>query len=94
MTQGILQQFEFYFRNIIREELSRFIPPAQTIAVKKDRPITTKELCEHLGVTEPTVRRWKKKGAIPYFTIGSAVRFHLSDVIASLEKKKSVKRNS
>lgn len=51
-----------------------------------DRPITTKELCAHLGVTEPTIIRWKKKGKIPYFRIGSAIRFNLKEVLKSLQK--------
>jgi excisionase family DNA binding protein len=92
MNQGIFQQLDDYFRNLIREELTRYIPQTTPAVEKQERPVTTKELCEHLGVTEPTVRRWRNKGVIPYFTIGSAVRFHLTDVIKSLEKRKSSKR--
>ncbi len=51
------------------------------------KPISTRELCEHLGVTEPTIIRWRKKGLIPFFQIGSAVRFDLPKVIAALEKR-------
>jgi excisionase family DNA binding protein len=51
-----------------------------------EKPITTKELCEYLNITEPTVIRWKKKGKIPYFRIGSAIRYNLKDVLKSLEK--------
>jgi excisionase family DNA binding protein len=52
-----------------------------------EKPITTKELCAFLAITEPTVIRWKKKGKIPYFRIGSAIRFNLKDVLKALEKK-------
>ena len=61
--------------------------PGSPTAILKEKPITTQQLCEYLGITEPTVLRWRKKKKIPFFTIGSAVRFNLSDVIQSLEKK-------
>lgn len=51
-------------------------------------PICTKELCKFLGVTQPTISRYMKKGVIPYFTIGSAIRFDLDKVIAALENRK------
>ena len=51
------------------------------------KPITTKELCEFLGVTGQTIIRWKKKGKIPFFRIGSAVRFDLDKVLKALEEK-------
>ena len=50
------------------------------------KPITTKELCAFLGITEPTVIRWRKKKKIPFFRIGSAIRFNLKDVLISLGK--------
>lgn len=53
----------------------------------KSKPVTTKELCEFLAITEPTVIRWRRKGKIPFFTIGSAIRFDLDKVLKALEKK-------
>ena len=55
-------------------------------ATSPEKLVTTQQLCEHLGVTEPTVLRWRKKGKIPFFEIGSAIRFNLSEVRKSLEK--------
>jgi hypothetical protein len=54
-------------------------------------PITTIELCKFLDVSEPTIARYRKKGLIPFFTIGSAIRYDLNKVIASLENKKKAK---
>lgn len=51
-----------------------------------EKPITQKELCSYLGVTQQTVIRWKKKKKIPFFTIGTAIRFDLQDVLKSLGK--------
>ena len=45
------------------------------------------ELCKRLGITEPTVIRWEKKGKIPSFHIGSSVRYNWHEVINSLEGK-------
>lgn len=50
--------------------------------------IDTRELCKRLNVTEPTIIRWRKKGAVPYFNIGSSVRFNFEDVIDALKAKK------
>lgn len=43
--------------------------------------ITTKELAKHLGVTEMTILRWRKKG-MPFKKIGPyMVRFDLDEVM-------------
>ena len=47
--------------------------------------IGTKELCSRLGVTEPTIIRWRKKGKIPWLQLGSSVRFNYPKVIEALE---------
>jgi excisionase family DNA binding protein len=52
-----------------------------------EKPITVRELCQFLGVTEPTVIRWRKKGKIPFIQIGSRILFQKSKVIAELEKQ-------
>jgi excisionase family DNA binding protein len=57
-------------------------------------PVNTKQLCEFLGVTEPTIIRWRKKGKIPFLQIGSSIRFNLPAVIAALEVKKKVQRST
>lgn len=49
------------------------------------------ELCKRLNITEPTAIRWEKKGAIPFFRIGSAIRYNWPKVIEALENKKGKK---
>jgi len=56
-----------------------------------DKPVTQSELCEFLGVTEPTILHLRKKGKIPFFLVGTAVRFLLPQVLSALEKTKYVK---
>lgn len=78
------------FRAVVREELAAGYS-SQNCNTTNSKPLTTKELCEHLRVSEPTIIRWRKKKVIPYFTIGTAVRYHLGEVIAALEAKKENK---
>ena len=84
VRQLFRQELETYFENKNRNNSG---------SSKNEQPITTKQLCVFLGITEPTVIRWRKKGKIPFMQIGSSVRFNLSSVIAALEvsKKKGVK---
>ena len=60
--------------------------PAEVVQMKSNKPITMLQLCEHLGVTEPTILRWRKKGKIPFFKIGTAIRFNLTEVLKALHK--------
>lgn len=75
--------FTAIIEDAVVKALSR-IESSKEREVNMERPITTKELCEYLGVTEPTVLRWRNKGKIPFFTIGSAVRFNLAEVLKAL----------
>ncbi len=77
-------------RELFRQELERYFSSnelKQSSNVQTEQPITTKELCEFLGITEPTVIRWRKKGKIPFMQIGSSIRFDLTAVLAALEVK-------
>jgi excisionase family DNA binding protein len=89
-TQGALQEL---IDNSIRSAFEKLDTTSISNQRENEQPITTKQLCEFLGITEPTVIRWRKKGKIPFLQIGSSIRFNLSSVIASLEvsKKKGVK---
>lgn len=69
----------------VKEVLDEMQPTIKESATLT-KPVTTKELCDFLRITEPTVMRWKKKGKIPYMNIGTAVRFDLYKVLAALEK--------
>jgi hypothetical protein len=51
-------------------------------------PISTKQLCNFLNVTEPTIAKYRRKGIIPFMLIGSAIRYDLSRVVAALDKNK------
>ncbi len=81
-------------RQLFREELETYFGNVNQNNVepsKNEQPVTTKQLCDFLGVTVPTVIRWRKRGKIPFMQIGSAVRFNLPAVLSALEVKKKDK---
>lgn len=43
-------------------------------------------LCGILGITEPTLIRYKKAGRIPHMSIGGAYRYDVQEVIDALKK--------
>lgn len=52
-----------------------------------EKPVNTQELCEFLGITEPTLLRMRKQKRIPFIQIGSCIRFDKAAVIKALENK-------
>jgi excisionase family DNA binding protein len=51
-----------------------------------DKLITEAELCKFLGVSAPTLIRWRKKRKIPFIRIGTCVRYNLVAVLKKLER--------
>lgn len=76
-------------RQLIREEMAATKPISEQPS-PATKPINQRELCTFLGLSEPTVIRWRKKGLIPSMQIGSAIRYDVNSVIKALEigKKK------
>jgi excisionase family DNA binding protein len=56
--------------------------------VKPVTIIDTDQLIEKLGVTRPTIQRWRDQGRIPYIQVGQVIRYDLDKVIEALENKK------
>ncbi len=71
-------------RQLIRDELAVSAPVLEQ-PKPTTKPINQRELCTFLGLTEPTVIRWRKKGKIPFMQIGSAIRYDVNTVIQALE---------
>ncbi|MFH1356761.1 MAG: helix-turn-helix domain-containing protein [bacterium] len=51
--------------------------------------MTVKEVCEFLNISKSTVYRLKDCGELPFYSIGSAIRFDEADLVKFLEKAKS-----
>jgi excisionase family DNA binding protein len=56
-----------------------------------EHPIDTKELCKRLAITEPTAIRWRKRGKIPFMSIGSSIRYDWQAVLTALQAQKKGK---
>ena len=50
--------------------------------------LDTDQLMAKLGVTRPTLSRWRKENRIPFIQVGSVVRYDLDKVLEALENKK------
>ena len=88
LTQIPVNELLDKVREVIREEICANVENNNNTHTGA-KPITQKELCKFLGITEPTVLRWRKKNKIPFFHIGTAIRFNLSDVLKSLKNEES-----
>lgn len=64
-------------------------PGATPVIIEK--PVSTKEICDFLSITEPTLIRWRNKGKIPFIKIGSNIRYNKAEVIKALEVKNNTK---
>lgn len=53
-----------------------------------DEIIDGKELMKRLGISEPTLIRWRKKGKIPYIQLGATIRYRYQSVLEALEVKR------
>jgi len=49
-----------------------------------EKPIAGKELCAYLGITAPTLIRYRKKGKIPSLKIGCKILYNKDDVVKAL----------
>ena len=70
------------FREIVRQEISA--SPKQANEVLEEC-ITGKELCAYLGISTPTLIRWRNKGKIPFFEMGGVIRYDKRKVSKALE---------
>ena len=51
--------------------------------------LSTKELSEYLGLSIPTLQRWRLTGqGIPFSKLGGAVRYDIQDVNAWVDEHK------
>ncbi len=63
--------------------------PGQENITGNEKPITGKELCAFLGISAPTLIRYRKKGRIPSIKIGSKILYNRGDVVKALDNKKN-----
>lgn len=74
------------------KEINQRIKNGDIAAIpEQENPIDTKELCKRLAMTEPTIIRWRKKGKIPYLSVGSSIRYDWNAVLNALKQTKKRK---
>lgn len=50
--------------------------------------LDTDQLMAKLGITRPTLSKWRKEGRIPFIKVGAVVRYDLDKVLEALKSKK------
>lgn len=78
-------------RQLFRQELENYFEKHNQPTPENgtnEQPISTKQLCDFLGICEPTAIRWRRKGKIPFLKIGTRILYQKSAVLAALENKK------
>ena len=82
-----LAEFKEIVTNCLKEQLDNQKPEPP----KEDKFITTNEAIKILGVSKPTLHKWKTEGLIPFHRIGSRIRFNKSDLIDAVQLCKKYK---
>lgn len=62
-------------------------PTCQSIEI-----INRAQLCDRLGITEPTAIAWEQSGKIPSFRIGVNVRYNWGNVLTAIGAKTKKKK--
>jgi excisionase family DNA binding protein len=82
----------------LARDIARIVGPLVEDAVRKalprqmepERPgknwLTNAEAMDYLGLSRPTLARYRKSGTLPYAKVGGNVFYRLSDVEALLEQ--------
>ena len=81
-------EFQELLEGAINVAIEKKFKLIQSHNIQSEQPVSTKEICAFLGVTEPTIIRWRSKGKIPFLRIGSRILYQKSNVLAALQNKK------
>jgi excisionase family DNA binding protein len=81
-----IHQFKDEMAKMIREQLESGSFENQDS--KSKTILDTDQLMAKLGVTRPTLSKWRKENRIPFIQVGAVVRYDLDKVLEALESKK------
>jgi transcriptional regulator with XRE-family HTH domain len=79
------EQLEQFTRNLLEQYANLHHPVSDQ---PRSEVLTEDELSERLKISVSTLARYRKKGKIPFITVGDCIRYDLQRVIASLSKNK------
>lgn len=74
--------------NIERIMIDLKHPEANKAENQQKTILDTDQLMEKLGVTRPTLSKWRKENRIPFIQVGAVVRYDMDKVLEALESKK------
>lgn len=84
LTQIPITELINQIRDVVRQE---FLSSSQA-TTEQPEIICGKELCNRLGITGPTLIKWRQKNKIPFLIIGKSIRYNWPNVVKKLENKK------
>ena len=76
-----LAEFQKMLQDTVREEIDKVLE-----GKKYEKIIRTEEACKLLGVSEVTLLSWRKKGLIPFFSVGNRVLYDKDELMDSIRK--------
>jgi len=88
LTTVPFDQLQAAISEAVKAEFLKFsipTPPAPT------EYITRKETAQILGVSLVTLNDWSKTGIVPFYRIGSRIRYKKEEVLNSVSKVKAIK---
>lgn len=65
-----------------KKELQNFAPPQPQ---QPEELLTSKQSAKLLGVSLPTLHKWKTEGRLKFYRIATRVRFKRSEVLSALQ---------
>ena len=90
---------EYYDRqHLCIERVERAVKAAVERLIKTSTPgktdnaspwLSTADLCQYLGISTPTVQRWKAQKGMPYHSVGGRLFFHRREIDDFITKSNS-----
>lgn len=71
----------------LKEDVTKLtdkVDTLQQVQRNNEEPITTKELCKRLSITEQTVNTWRKEKKIPFLRINGVIRYDWNKILEVL----------
>ena len=96
MSNVIISYTEEDFRTVIRDCVKAELSASRPIPINSEDAdlITEKEAKEFLRVSKVTLKKWRDEKRIPFYRIGSRIRYKKSEIINSISTVKKYGRKA
>ena len=89
LNQAIAADLRRILRPEIRDAVKEALPSVSI--ADRDRPgknwLTNREVQDYLGLSKPTLARYRAAGTLPYSKLGSSIYYRLGDIEALLASR-------